>query len=468
MSESLKADVIINQLKAKAASILGSVLGTSKLHSFNVGSKGNMPYYWQDPRNLEFNEKSYNWINSNLKADTTPTQLDQNFTNIYIDVLSKVNYSLSKADQAKLNHAKEDATDQQGAVLMAWKSAFGSFPDGDGQPIDNIASQIASNWAKPSTTLQDIQQSININALLNNVPASGKTVVPVFVNWLNAIGESISLENNVTMNNAYLARALAAAQSPTDSNGGLKLNNNDVVPSYGISTSLASILNGLKDESNTATMSMTVKRSTESEFTVKVEGEASFSIPVLDLFTINVGGNASYFKSDIATTDNETTVEMSFPGVTLINFGPSDFTKSPSKNWYWMKPITDAISNESDDVSGFKFSPEPQVDFSDSGNFGFLIGTVISNYPSVKITVKSASYDRIQTTFEQSASVGVSFLGIPLGIGGSESTYSNKVTTNSSDSTVTITLNPPPELVAGASTDSVGWILGVQTSYPAQ
>lgn len=467
MREIPQADEIINMLKEQANTILSAALGTTKLEAFSVGANGNMPYYWQDPRNLQFNSNTYNWIKSSLKAGAMPIQQDQIFTDLYIRALSSVSYSLSTSDQAKLNKAKEDATDQQAAVLRAWQDAFGSLPSGEGQPIDLISAEIASTWAVPPTTLPEIQQSVNINALLNNVPASGKPVVPVFANWLNAIGGAVSLENNTTMNTAYLARALAAAQTPTDANGGLKLNNDLVVPAYQVSTQLSDILNGLKNSSQSASLAMTVTRSTESEYQVNVEGGTSFSIPVLSLFSMNVGGNAHYFESDIATTDNETTVTMNFPGVTLVSFGPVPFDMSPSRNWFWMKPIRDAIKNGSSDVSGFKFSPDPQIDFSKSGPFAYLMGTAISNYPSMEITVKSSSYERIQKTFEQSASVGISFLGIPLGIGGSESSYSNKVTTNASESTVTITLNPPKELVAGSAVDSVGWVLGVQPDYPA-
>lgn len=469
MSESLKADVIINALKDQANNILSAALGSTRLEPFNIGSKGNMPYYWQNPRNLEFNQKTYEWIDSNLKAGTSPLQLDQSFTNLYIDALGKIAYSLSTDDQAKLNKAKEDATDQQGAVLRAWKEAFGSIPPGTQtqQPIDLIATEIAANWAKPPTTLQDIQQSTNLNALLNNVPASGKSVVPVFANWLNAVGESVSLENNTTMNNAYVSWALRAAQNPDANNGGLQLDNNKIVPAYTVANQLSDILNGLKNSGQAANLTMTVTRSTENDFQVSVEAGASFTIPVLELLSINVGGNSKYFQSDIATTDNETNVTMNFPGVTLVNFGPADFEMSPPRNWFWMKPIGDAIKNGDSDVSGFKFSPRPQIDFSKSGPFGYLMGVAISNYPSMEITVKSSSYERIQKTFQQSASIGVTFLGIPLGIGGKESSYSNKVTTDSSSKTVTITLNPPKELVAGENVDSVGWILGVQPAYPA-
>ncbi|MCX7553063.1 hypothetical protein OS175_04170 [Marinicella sp. S1101] len=470
MSHSLEPTQIIDELKKQANTILSTVLGSAKLEGFNVGSQGNMPYYWEDPRNLKFNAKTYDWISSNLKADTSPLQLDQNFTNIYIDALSKVSYHLSSDDQEKLNQAKSAATDQQGAVLRAWTEAYGSLPEGEGQPIDEIASIIQTEWADPATTLTDIQNAININELLNKVPAAGKPIVPVFVNWLNAIGDAVSLQNNVTMNDAYLAKALAAAQSPKKGNGGIQLNtpgNDNYFPAYRVNTPTSDIINGLENDDQAVELSMTVSRSTVNEYELSVSGGASFSYPVLGFFSVNAGGSSSYFESNIATTDNETTVKMSFPGVTLVNYGAPSFTKAPLQNWYWMKPIQDAINNKDNDVSGFKFSPAPQIDFSKKGPFGFLTGAAISNYPTVEITVKSADYQRIQKTFEQSASVGISFLGIPLGIGGSESSYSNKVTVDASKSTVTITLKPPKELVAGTATDSVGWVLGVQSDYPA-
>jgi hypothetical protein len=465
-SESLNANVIIDALKAQANTILSSALGTTPLESFNIGSLGNMPYYWQDPRNLQFNSETYNWIDSNLKANTIPYQFDQNFVNEYINVLSKISYSLSTTDQATLNQAQANATNQQTAVLTAWQAAYGSFPVGNGQPIDNIAAQIATTWASPPTTLTAIQNSVNINALLNNVPASGKPIVPIFANWLNAIGAAVSLENATTMNNAYLAKALAAAQTPTTANGGLTLDTNAVVPAYGVATPLANIINGLSNASQAVSLAMTVAQTSSSDFQVSVQGSGGFTIPFLDFLGINVGGSASYFSDSMATSANQTTVNMNFPGVTLVSFGPSDFNMSTMQNWFFMQPILDAISNGNKNVSGYKFSPNPNVDFSANGPFGYLMGAAISNYPTMTITVTGSNYKQIATTFQQSASVGISFLGIPLGIGGSQSTYSSNVQTNASAQSVTITLNPPQNLVAGQAIDSIGWVLGVQTNFP--
>ncbi len=467
MSETTQADQIIDALKEQANKILAAALGSTPLSAFNVGAKGNMPYYWQDPSTLKFNQTTYNWIDSNLKAGADPKQFDGLFTNEYIQALSKVSYSLSSADQTKLNQAHQNTTEQQTAVLNAWQSAFGSLPSGEGMPIDQIATIIATQWAQPATTLTALANSPNLNAALNNTPASGKPVIPVFANWLNAINSVISLENAVTMNQHYLGQALAGVQTPTAANGATETNAGNTVPTFTVATQLADIVNGLKDASNAINLDMDVERATSSEFQVSISGGTRFSIPVLDLLSVNVGGQASYFSSNIATTDNKTSVSMTFPGVTLVNYGPADYNASTGLNWFWMSPIRDAISNGNKDVSGFKFSPDPQIDFSDNGPFGYTMGAAISNYPTITIKVTSSQYQEIQQTFEQSASVGISFLGIPLGIGGKESTYSSKTQVDASSQTVTITLSPPPELVAGNTVDSVGWVLGVQAEYPA-
>ena len=270
------------------------------------------------------------------------------------------------------------------------------------------------------------------------------------------------------MNGGYLASALDAAQMPTEKNGGMLVNTDqdNYRVAYKVNTALSDIINGLKSQ-NAVKLKMDVLRASESEFEVKIEGKAGFRIPVASLLGISVSGNASYFKSDIATSKNTVSVEMTFPGTTLVTFGPVPYDFATNQSWYWVDPIQKAIANGDKDVSGFKFAPKPSIDFSKYGPFSFLEGTAISNYPSMKIRVTSENYRRIQETFEQTVKVGVSFLGIPLGIGGSESTYSNKVSVNASSKEVVIELNPPKELVAGTNTDSVGWVLGVLPVYPA-
>lgn len=458
---------IMDHLKAQANEILSEVLGTRALQSYNSGCPaGNIPYYWQDPRTLSFNSKTYDWIKSNLKSRTVPIELDQSFPNLFINAFSKVGYSLSNADKAILNAARDAATDQQTALLTVWKEAFGSFPAGKGQPIDNIVTEIKTNWtAKSGITLAMLQKAKKLSDLLDNVPASGQPVLPIFANWLNAIGQSISLQDAVSSNNGYLSAALAAAQSPTADNDGLTLNDGTMHPGYNVATPLNDIINGLKNQSSKITCSMTVTKANKDEFQLSIRGGATFHMPALNFLSLNIGGSASCFQDKLVTSESQTTVDMTFTGLTLVTFGPHGFDMATETGWYWMDPIRDAIANGSKDVSGFKFSSAPQIDFTQAGPFGYVCGLAICNHPSIVITTKTANYSQIQTELGQSAQAGVSFLGISLG--GSQSSYSNSVQVDAASNTVTITLNPPQELVGGASTDSRGWVLGVLPCYPA-
>ena len=462
-----EAAPIIESLRAQAQSILGAVF-TEPLSGFTVGALGNFPYYWQNPTNLKFNHLTYGWISSNLMANTTPAQLDQSFVNLYIEALGSVSYQLSTADQAQLTKAQQNATNQQAALLNAWQSAYGSLPPATGtqQPIDVIMTTIATQWASPATTLSAIQSSKNLNALLNNMPASGKPIAPVLAQYLNALGSSISLQNATTMNTGYVQQALLAAQSPGSATGGVTTDDGITHPAYAVSTQLADILNGLQNASNQVKLEMAVSRYSQSEYQVSVSGGTGFQIPILDFFTVGIGGNASYFEDQIAISSNTVSVEMTFPGVTSVNYGPSTFDMATGQNWFWTEPITDAIKNADKDVSGFKFSPVPQIDFSENGPFGYLTGVAISTYPTVEITVTSSDYQSIAQTFQQTTSVSVSFLGIPLG-SSTESTYSHSVSVNSAEQSVTITLNPPPQTVSGSAVSSTAWVLGVETNYPA-
>lgn len=469
----VEAAQIITELKDRANDILSSVLSTD-LSAITITGKGNFPYYWQDPIDLRFNKKTYDWISSNLRANTEPVQLDQVFTNYFIDVFSKVNYSLSEEDTAVLNAAHKNATDQQMALLNAWVGAYGSLPPATDtmQPIDIIMDKIATDWAKPSTTLYDIQKSDDLDRLLNKTPASGKPIVPVLANYLNALGATISLQNNVTMNNGYLSRVLNNVQHPKKENGGLLLNDGRFLPSFQVTTPLSDILNGLKNTSQDAQIDMEITRESESKFQVSVNGKTGFSIPIFDFFTLGIGGNANYFSEDIATSKNSIKISMSFTGVTLVTFLPTDFNIASNLYWAWFDPIRKAERNSKDKqeekrISGYKFSPNPATKFGPDGPFGLLNGVAISNYPSVEITVTGENYKSIQKTFEQSSSATLSFLGIPLA-SVKESTYSSSFSVDASKSTIKIKLTPPQSLIAGNNVDSIAWVLGAIVDYPAQ
>ncbi len=303
---------------------------------------------------------------------------------------------------------------------------------------------------------------------MNNSPASAQAeVIPALSNWLGAVGSTASLVNDRTMNQGLLLEVQRAVQDPTASNGGLALNDSDstMVPACQVSTALSAIINSLTS-SNVIDVEMGVSHASTSDYKVSVNGGAAFSIPFLDFFSLGIGGQASYFKDVITSQSNSVSVKMTWTGPTLVQYGPVNFNQATRKSWYWMDPIRLAIKNTGKDVSGFKFAPDPQINFGPSGPFGFTEGVAIANYPSVVITVKSSDFKSIEETFQQSVSTTLRFLGIPLA-SASESTYSHTTQVDAANSTITITLDPPPGMIAGSNLDAVGWVLGAIVDHPA-
>ena len=467
-----ETQAIMDELKKQANQILSSASNVD-LESFHVGSAGNFPYYWQDSATLKFNQKTYDWIKSALATRTAgeSVSLDGVFTNEYLSAITAITYTLSQADQVKLNQVNQNTTDQQGALLRAWKQAFGSLPtptSGD-TILDAIIDTIRTKWAtNPNTTLSDMQNARDLSSLLANAPASGQAVIPIFANYLNAVGGGISLIDTITLNQGILKDLRNAINAPSAQNGGVQLNDGtqDYYPAYPVATQLSDIVNGLKDTGNAINLKMQVSKFSSTEVTVSVSGGTSFNIPFLDFFSLGASGHASYFKDHLVQNSSSIEIEMDFTGVTMVEFGPKAYDVSSRLGWLYADVIQKAIANGTQDVSGFKFSPNPQIDFSENGPFGYLSAVGICNYPTIKITVTSSNYESVKTVFQEESSWTVSFLGIPLG-SVSQSYKQTDVNVDASSGSVSVTLSPPPELVAGTQDDSVGFVLGVQPNYPA-
>jgi hypothetical protein len=439
--------------------------------AFQVGALGNFPYYWQDPTNLKFNPKTYKWISAGLKACSSPVELDQPFTNHFIAALSKVCYSLSMKDKALLGHMPREVLTRQGALLETWQAAFGALPvrTGDMEPIDIIINKIVLTWASPPTNLEELQITQDLTTRLNRTPASGMAVLPALANYLNALQSTISLINSTTMNRGYLQKALAALQSPSLSNGAIETSDGRLRPAYTVSTPLDEILRGLNaaDPAQSLTYRMSVQRSSPSDCSVVINFGDPDRVPIGEFLTIETQDGQDLFKNHVLAGTEPAQIELTFMGITTVNFGPVDFSLADMKNWYWTVPINQAIANEGKDITGFKFSPKPQMEFTQAGPFGFLTAVTISKKASLTITGQYGKHKEIAEAIQASPSVRLKFLNTPISTDVNDSPkYDISLSSKIRDDAVAINLNPSPEH-AGDSLESTAFVLCVQTKYPS-
>ena len=212
---------------------------------------------------------------------------------------------------------------------------------------------------------------------------------------------------------------------------------------------------------------MNVRKNDGDNVTVSINGSSNFQMPAEDLFNLTMGSSTNYFSNTLLQEASSIEIDMEFNGVTSVEFGPQNFDYTRGIGWFDNSTISDAIKNGNRDVSGYKFNPSPQIDFSEKGPFGFINAVAISNYPIITITLISKNCNSIVSDFQQQSAWGVSFLGNPLAVNGSHLYKSSSLTQNASKNSVAITLSPPKDLIAGTSLNSVGFILGVHTDYPA-
>ncbi len=437
------------------------------LEPFITGGLGNFPYYWQDPRNNLFNIDTYNWISANVKAGAYPIEQasGSSFTNLSIDALGAVSYSISTADEHALTADSLKIFNAQSTLLTAWENAFGNIPPGTPTqpPIDIIIILIANTWASPATNFEEMLNAAVLNDLLNEVPPSGTAVMPVLANYINVINASISLQNASPSQTGYLNAALKALQFPSLANGGLETNDREILPAYEVTTPLLDILEGLKDTANDFTLNLKITGGEDAEIHVGLPGGESFHTDVDSFLAMPTASGQNVFKSILENHADPIEVELAFSGLTMVYFGPVPFKKSSSEYWFWKEPLIGAVQNGKEDITGFKFAPTPSIDFSKQGPYGFLTAVAISNLPNIYIKLP-ASKNKSTTNFFQKITGEIKLMGNSMKGEVSPISIQQKTKTKEVDQSLALLLSPAIESTPGI--DSRAWVHGVLVDYP--
>ena len=460
---------LVNQLNAQANTLVGAINKVS-LDPIDMGSAGLFPYYWQDPSNLNFNSKTYDWVKRFLVQpnEDSPVGFGSVFHDQFLTAINAISYSLSNADQVALNQANANTVNQQGAVLNAWVAAYGKLPTPTTttQPIDDVVNIIRTTWATDTkTTLQDLQSSKNINLLLGNMPASGKPILPVFVNYLNAMGSALGLIDTVSYKTGYIERLIEAVSTPSATNGGMLLNNGKYAPAYVFSQQASDIINGLKNLSNSVKLNTSMKKYSETDVEVSV-GAKSYIALSNWFFSLDVENDTNYYQQNIVSNSQTISIEMDFTGVTIAQYTPLQYDDATGLGWFDASPILESLKNGSSDVSGYKFQPNPEINFEEFGNFGLSTAVAIANYPTITIVITSDDYQSIYSRLDTSTNFAVSSM-CNGGVSGSTSYSKSSLQQDDTSKSITITMSPPQNLVAGTAVGSTAFVMGIHTEYPA-
>jgi hypothetical protein len=463
---------IIKQLYDDINTII-SATNDVNLKAIDMGSMGKFPYNWHLNGNTNFNGATYDWLNKNITDGSNPVTSNGLFTNEYIKLINEISFKYSTQDSNALAAATANAADKAKSIIDEWKLTYGSLPQtATGQtPIDYITNFIVENWTTQSNvTLKQVQDAIDIDSLLDKVPASGQTILPVFIDYVSALGDAVGIIDMSSFNNGFIRKIKNAVLTASQSNGGIQRTDlpGKYSPAFNVSTTLDDISKSLQNtnSNNTVNLVMKMNTSSSSEQTVEVNGATYHGVDFGWLFDVAVGTDVNYYSDTIVKNSQKIEVTMQFTGVTLVEYdGPRPFDLVNNNGWYDANPILEAIKNKGADVSGYHL-PD---DFSSSTeNLGFSTAVAIANYPTILVKVTTDDYKSMaahldtEEDYHASSMCGSDSRSSKVAYSGTISNVSD------TEKSFTITMGLPEGSTFETGLDARAFVMGIQTSFPLQ
>lgn len=472
-------------LQAQAMAAVGNVYHADFV-PVQYPAQGDFPWYWQNA-NQVFNNATYGYVNALAGPGDVPGTVKLSaagsFANAYVSVLRCLTYSLSQADQQKLDQAQANASAQQGTVVSDYQATYGTITSeqlekaGVSTKIDYVISYIfGSVWSGATVPLKWTQMAAarDLSALLPDAPASASQVITDVETYLNLMAPVNSLNDLRSNGDWVLSQLTRNSTSPSSANGGIVTFDPDdgsVLKGrnvgWGGLPPVQSISNDLQNTSRTITLSLETSSASSSSIEVSVEGRTGFSVG--SWLEFSVGASAGYDMSRFAGTSADAAVELTFPGWTVVPCSPSAWNQATDAGFYWPDPIAEAVQNQGKDVTGFRFVAKPPYDLgplAQGGDFGLITGVLICNYPTVKITYSHADYAAFTQDWSEKVSGNLTLFGfIDLGRF-SQGAYSSQVQAGADNSSFTVTFTPSPQLVAVPLAQQTAFVLGAAVANP--
>lgn len=477
----------------KAAQQAVSSIFTTTLYPIEYPAQGDFLYVFQNV-NQVFNQGTFDYISANVTpgtiAGTANLSASGGFPNAYVQIISKIAYSLSNADSATVNAAQRNAQAQAQTIVSDYQTTFGQITPTQLSAAQAAVGQFAVQtlqdyvisyvlgylWSgqqqssKPPLTYKQMASARNLSQLLPLMPASGNQVVSDVSLYLNMLQAANTILSNQQLGSWILAQLNGNTSTPTTANGGMSTinpNTGAILPSlqvaYGMgSASVASIQNDLNNKSRTIVIGMQTSSASGDQLNVSIQGQAGFSVGSLLRFTTSVGG--SYDMSKMQGTSTNASISINYAGYSIVPMAPLAWQQATNQGWEFDDPIAQAVANGQQDITGFKFvAPVNNYNFgpfANGGNFGRLSSLLIANYPTITITYSNANFQQFKQAWQETATGNLTLFGF-ISLGSfSQGVYGSSYQQGADNSTFTVTFTASPQVISVSQLLQQAFVIG--------
>jgi len=385
---------------------------------------------------------------------------ENQFSNVYDEVLHTISYVISDLDQQAIDTAAQNCASEISSVINTWETNFG--------PITATEQQSALPPTKFGFILQQVVKNWGTNP--ENIPdslADFRTALRAY-EGTGPVAYGIQLTQALAM--SVLQAAMANTENPSAANGGLQTGLTSFYVGYTGFPAQNMINDDLQNLVNQVEISIALSDFSSSSSVLSIDGNAGIRLPIADIFDVRINGSASYDLSKYASSSTAMNMLVIYSGITFIASARVALNIAGTQGWYSNSILEEAVNNMGKgttvtgyQIQGSKFSPS---DFGSGGKLSRLKTFVISQLPTITLVFQAANSAAIAQDFQEQASVDVSLLGL-FDIGsGSQSYQVQFVNISPSDGSVVVTLAPPKVILPPPAQQATAFVLGGVASYP--
>jgi hypothetical protein len=350
-------------------------------------AQGDFLWFYENVNGL-FNERTFDYISACISPSATYPALaaltpSGGFINAYVQMIAKIAYTMSAAQQSEINRVTLAAALQASTIISDYQASFGLITEANitqaqlvcGSVVQTsldfvISYQLGAIWSgraasrEPLLMYQQMQRTASVDALLALLPAvppNGGTVVSDVWTYLQKTASVAVLQSQAQGGSWLIAQLLSNTANPSGANGGMEMVDPLTgVPAgwqvrYSITRAISAIQADLSDPSRVLTASSILS-----------------PVPGCGCKPVNM--------------------TFQFPGYTLVpvSAAPWDMINS---GWFLGSAIAVAYAAQDNNVTGYRFVADPGYNlrpFAFGGTFGTITNLLISNYPVVTMQGEQA------------------------------------------------------------------------------
>lgn len=500
--ESVLDDSVENQTYAEYMSnIILQLPNSEKLQLLTGTSSGQASFYFMNNGGQVNGSLYNNFLNQRIIGQGTQYGVRQagltldSFTNSYLSVYLKLRYQLSPKDKAEQEEINSKVASTVKNLIPLWNAYVEKYHP------KNISKLSETNTNIALIQVTDALNTVWINPEYISVLKTDPSYPYTHINEFSIIYSKFPTEEYFTsdmkklMENIYSLSGVSGAVTaeianavhtlaiiiynlyyPSIENKGLSVTNSDnLIP--GLLFEPSDPKNILEQLRKVPVVSYTNNNNVQklSSELLKINILNSEEITISPLkFLSNVledGTMSSVFKETFSGTSYFVEAIVNNPVINpQFMTTPVPFDIITNTGWMFTEPVKDAIKNgypPPSNITGYIFNSQPNFDFTEGGDFGFINSMVFSQFLELYITFTDCNARKVKNYFEENKFSNFNFLGRSIGNPSEELSYSCQIE-NESNSAATVIIKPNPSFIPPTAdiTESSCQVVAVEIVYP--